>query len=57
MKVNLLEVYSVHELALKTYGDLAAKREKKDKEFYAYLKRRDIGLRKRWSVKVGGYRW
>ncbi|CAG9358966.1 hypothetical protein ACRTAL_003221 [Clostridium perfringens] len=57
MKVNLLEVYSVHELALKTYNDIAAKREKKDKEVYAYLKCRDIGLRKRWSVKVGGYRW
>ncbi|UBK72375.1 hypothetical protein KLF32_05310 [Clostridium perfringens] len=57
MKVNLLEVYSVHELALKTYNDIAAKREKKDKEVYAYLKCRDVGLRKRWSVKVGGYRW
>ncbi|MDU2085981.1 hypothetical protein [Clostridium perfringens] len=57
MKVNLLEVYSVHELALKTYNDIAVKREKKDKEVYAYLKCRDIGLRKRWSVKVGGYRW
>lgn len=57
MKVNLLEVYSVHELVLKTYNDIAAKREKKDKEVYDYLKCRDIGLRKRWSVKVGRYRW
>lgn len=57
MKVNLLEVYSVHELALKTYKDLAAKREKKEKEADAYFKIRDLESKKKWNVKFGGYRW
>ncbi|WP_300259411.1 hypothetical protein [Clostridium sp.] len=57
MKVNLLDMYTPYDLALKTYKDIAAKKEKKEKEAYAYFKCRDVGLRKRWSVKVGGYRW
>lgn len=57
MKVNLLDMYTPRELGIMTYKDIAAKREKKDKEVYAYLKCRAVGLRKRWSVKVGGYRW
>ncbi|EJT6663996.1 hypothetical protein [Clostridium baratii] len=57
MRVNLLEVYSVHELALKTYKDLAAKREKKEKEADAYFKIRDLKSKKKWNVKFGGYRW
>lgn len=57
MKVNLLEVYSVHELALKTYRDLAVKREKKQKEADAYFKIRDLESKKKWNVKFGGYRW
>lgn len=57
MKVNLLEVYSVHELALKTYKDLADKREKKEKEADAYFKIRVLESKKKWNVKFGGYRW
>ncbi|MDU1212409.1 MAG: hypothetical protein E7A04_13845 [Clostridium perfringens] len=57
MKVNLLEVYSVHELALKTYKDLADKREKKEKEVDAYFKIRDLESKKKWNVKFRGYRW
>ena len=53
MKVNLLEVYSVHELALKTYRDLA----KRNREVDAYLKVREISGRKKWNVRFGGYRW
>lgn len=57
MRVNLLEVYSVHELALKTYKDLATKREKKEKEADAYFKIRDLESKKKWNVRFGGYRW
>ncbi|AOY53334.1 hypothetical protein [Clostridium perfringens] len=57
MKVNLLEVYSVHELALKTYRDIVAKRERKEKEADAYFKIRDLESKKKCNVKFGGYRW
>lgn len=42
MKVNLLEVYSVHELALKTYRDLAKRKIERNREVAAYLKVREI---------------
>lgn len=57
MKVNLLEVYSVHELALKTYRDLAKRKIERNREVAAYLKVREINVRKKWNVKFGGYRW
>ena len=57
MKVNLLEVYSVHELALKTYRDLAKRNIERNREVAAYIKVREISGRKKWNVKFGGYRW
>ncbi|HFD2028464.1 TPA: hypothetical protein ACF2C8_000180 [Clostridium perfringens] len=57
MKVNLLEVYSVHELALKTYRDLAKRKIERNREVAAYSKVREISGRKKWNVKFGGYRW
>lgn len=57
MKVNLLEVYSVHELALKTCRDLAKRKIERNREVAAYLKVREISGRKKWNVKFGGYRW
>lgn len=38
MRVNLLEVYSVHELALKTYRDLAKRKIERNREVAAYNK-------------------
>ncbi|WP_415337580.1 hypothetical protein [Clostridium perfringens] len=57
MRVNLLEVYSVHELALKTYRDLAKRKTERNREVAAYLKVREISGRKKWNVRFGGYRW
>ncbi|ELC8418770.1 hypothetical protein AB8I97_001394 [Clostridium perfringens] len=57
MKVNLLEVYSVHELALKTYRDLAKRKIERNREVTAYFKIRDLESKKKWNVKFGGYRW
>ncbi len=57
MRVNLLEVYSVHELALKTYRDLAKRKIDSNKEVAAYIKVREISGRKKWNVRFGGYRW
>ncbi|EHK2354932.1 hypothetical protein KCK31_000342 [Clostridium perfringens] len=57
MRVNLLEVYSVHELALKTYRDLAKRKIERNREVDAYLKVREISGRKKWNVRFGGYRW
>ncbi|WP_270550522.1 hypothetical protein [Clostridium perfringens] len=57
MKVNLLEVYSVHELALKTYRDLAKRKTERNREVAAYIKVREISGRKKWNVRFGGYRW
>ncbi|WP_346980424.1 hypothetical protein [Clostridium perfringens] len=51
MKVNLLDMYTPHELGIMTYKDIAAKKEKKDKEVYAYLKCRDIRCRKKMECK------
>ncbi|WP_270204544.1 hypothetical protein [Clostridium perfringens] len=57
MKVNLLEVYSVHELALKAYRDLAKRKIERNREVAAYIKVREISGRKKWNVRFGGYRW
>lgn len=57
MKVNLLEVYSVHELALKPYRDLAKRKIERNREVAAYLKVREISGRKKWNIRFGGYRW
>lgn len=57
MKVNLLEVYSVHELALKTYNDIAKRKIERNREVAAYIKVREISGRKKWNVRFGGYRW
>ena len=57
MRVNLLEVYSVHELALKTYRDLAKRKIERNREVAAYLKVREISGRKKCNVRFGGYRW
>ncbi|HHD2743189.1 TPA: hypothetical protein ACOTGW_001945 [Clostridium perfringens] len=57
MKVNLLDMYTPHELGIMTYKDIAAKREKKDKEADAYFKIRVLESKKKWNVKFGGYRW
>ncbi|MDU7782775.1 MAG: hypothetical protein E7J58_11505 [Bacillota bacterium] len=57
MRVNLLEVYSVHELALKPYRDLAKRKIERNREVAAYLKVREISGRKKWNVRFGGYRW
>ena len=57
MRVNLLEVYSVHEQALKTYRDLAKRKIDRNKEVAAYIKVREISGRKKWNIRFGGYRW
>ncbi|MDH2474500.1 hypothetical protein [Clostridium perfringens] len=57
MKVNLLEIYSVNELALKIYRDLDKRKIERNREVAAYLKVREISGRKKWNVIFGGYRW
>ncbi|WP_165489654.1 hypothetical protein [Clostridium perfringens] len=56
MKVNLLEIYSGQELALKIYRDLAKRKIERNREVAAYLKVREISGRKKWNVRFGGYR-
>lgn len=35
----------------------AIKKKKKESEYAAYLKETTTSKKKRWNVKVGGYRW
>lgn len=57
MKVNLLDVYTPHELRIMTCKELAKRKELKEKEADAYFKIRDLESKKKWNVKFGGYRW
>lgn len=57
MRVNLLDMYTPHELRIMTCKDIANKREKKEKEIDAYLKTRNLDSRRKWNVRFGGYRW
>ena len=45
------------ELAEKTIKDLKKRKEKSSNEFYAYQMEQSFKNRKKWSVRVGGYRW
>ncbi|BDC01565.1 hypothetical protein CP118TE_12740 [Clostridium perfringens E] len=57
MKVNLLDMYTPHELRIITCKELAKRKELKEKEVEAYFKEREINNKKKWNVKFGGYRW
>lgn len=48
---------SPKELAEKTIRDIAARRERTDREFYAYQKESGIRRKKSSNVRYGGYRW
>lgn len=48
---------SPKELAEKTIRDIAARRERADKEFYAYQKESGVRRKKSSNVRFGGYRW
>lgn len=45
------------ELTQKTIKDIAARREKADKYFYAYQKEQSVKKKRSWGVKYGGTRW
>lgn len=48
---------SPKELAEKTIRDIAARRERVDREFYAYQKESGVRRKKSSNVRYGGYRW
>ncbi len=48
---------SPKELAEKTIRDIAARRAKADREFYAYQKESGVRRKKSSNVRYGGYRW
>lgn len=45
------------ELTQKTIKDIAARREKADKDFYAYQKEQSVKKKRSWNVRHGGTRW
>lgn len=48
---------SPKELAEKTIKDIAARRERADREFYTYQKESGVRRKKSSNVRYGGYRW
>lgn len=48
---------TVKELAEKTVKDIAMRREKVEKDFYAYQKEQSLKKKRRWNIKYGGTRW
>ena len=48
---------SPKELAEKTIRDITARRERADREFYAYQKESGVRRKKSSNVRYGGYRW
>ena len=45
------------ELTQKTINDIAVRRQKVDKDFYAYQKEKSLKKKRGWNVKFGGFRW
>lgn len=45
------------ELATKTISDIRNRRKLADREFYGYQKEQSINKKRKWNIKVGGYRW
>lgn len=45
------------ELTQKTINDIVARREKVEKDFYAYQKEQSAKKKRGWNIKYGGTRW
>lgn len=48
---------SFMEYAKKRLREKQLKEESKDKEFLAYAKTSSINKKRRWNVRLGGYKW